>query len=95
MAHDSPDGVRELALCAGACPARRSLAERPVTNIRNTKGPHWRGWLKPQNRCVVPFTSFCEYARPSRKALQLQRPLPDGTLRIVAPGEKDDHVAEP
>ena len=26
------------------------------------KSPHWRGWLKPENRCVVPFTSFCEYA---------------------------------
>jgi putative SOS response-associated peptidase YedK len=26
------------------------------------KSPHWRGWLKPDNRCVVPFTSFCEYA---------------------------------
>jgi putative SOS response-associated peptidase YedK len=32
------------------------------TNIRNTKSPHWRGWLKPANRCVVPWTSFCEYA---------------------------------
>jgi putative SOS response-associated peptidase YedK len=23
----------------------------PVTNIRNTSSPHWRGWLKPENRC--------------------------------------------
>ena len=34
----------------------------PITNIRNVRSPHWRGWLKPENRCVVPFTSFCEYA---------------------------------
>jgi putative SOS response-associated peptidase YedK len=27
----------------------------PVTNIRNTSSPHWRGWLKPENRCLVPF----------------------------------------
>ena len=23
----------------------------PVTNIRNTTSPHWRGWLKLENRC--------------------------------------------
>jgi hypothetical protein len=23
---------------------------------------HWRGWLKPENRCLVPFNSFAEYA---------------------------------
>jgi putative SOS response-associated peptidase YedK len=34
----------------------------PVTNIRNTSSPHWRGWLKPENRCLVPANSFSEYA---------------------------------
>ena len=34
----------------------------PVTNVRNTSSPHWRGWLKPENRCLVPFNSFAEYA---------------------------------
>jgi hypothetical protein len=34
----------------------------PVTNIRNTASPHWRGWLKPENRCLVPANSFAEYA---------------------------------
>jgi putative SOS response-associated peptidase YedK len=34
----------------------------PVTNIRNTSSPHWRGWLKPENRCLVPLNSFAEYA---------------------------------
>jgi putative SOS response-associated peptidase YedK len=33
-----------------------------VTNIRNTKSPHWRGWLKPEKRRLVPATSFSEYA---------------------------------
>ena len=32
----------------------------PVTNIRNTSSPHWRGWLKPESRCLVPFTSFSD-----------------------------------
>jgi putative SOS response-associated peptidase YedK len=31
-----------------------------VTNIRNTASPHWRRWLGPDHRCVVPFTSFSE-----------------------------------
>jgi putative SOS response-associated peptidase YedK len=29
----------------------------PVTNIRNTSSPHWRVWLKPENRYLVPFTA--------------------------------------
>jgi hypothetical protein len=24
--------------------------------------PHWRGWLKPENRCLVPANRFAEYA---------------------------------
>jgi putative SOS response-associated peptidase YedK len=30
--------------------------------LRNTSSPHWRGWLKPENRCLVPANSFSEYA---------------------------------
>ena len=43
----------------------------PVTNIRDTSSPHWRAWLKPENRCLVPFNSFAEYApepNPETKA---------------------------
>ncbi|WP_439492079.1 SOS response-associated peptidase [Bosea sp. (in: a-proteobacteria)] len=32
-----------------------------VTNVRNTKSPHWRRWLGIQNRCLVPFTAFSEF----------------------------------
>jgi putative SOS response-associated peptidase YedK len=32
-----------------------------VTNIRNTASRHWQRWLSPDNRCLVPFTSFSEY----------------------------------
>ncbi|MBN9042431.1 MAG: DUF159 family protein [Rhizobiales bacterium 62-47] len=34
----------------------------PVTNIRNVSSPFWRSWMKPQYRCLVPATSFAEYA---------------------------------
>lgn len=34
--------------------------DRGVTNVRNTKSPHWRRWLGVKNRCVVPFTRFSE-----------------------------------
>jgi putative SOS response-associated peptidase YedK len=141
-----------------------------VTNIRNTKSPHWRAWLGVEHRCLVPVTSFAEpdngtfggrapvwfaldetrplacfaglwtrwtsvrkvkegettndqYAfltinpndvvgaihpkampvilrtaeemdvwmtAPVAEALKLQRPLPDGVLRIVATGTKTD-----
>ncbi|MBP8937830.1 MAG: SOS response-associated peptidase family protein [Agrobacterium sp.] len=32
-----------------------------MTNIRNVTSPHWRRWLRPENRCVVPWTTFCEW----------------------------------
>jgi putative SOS response-associated peptidase YedK len=32
-----------------------------TTNIRNTDSAHWKRWLGPDNRCLVPFTSFSEY----------------------------------
>jgi putative SOS response-associated peptidase YedK len=59
---NAPDGVRELMMARWGMPGPPQFGGEPITNIRNTKSPHWRAWLKPENRCVVPFTSFCEYA---------------------------------
>jgi len=32
--------------------------DKGVTNVRNTGSPHWRRWLGPEHRCLVPFTKF-------------------------------------
>lgn len=34
--------------------------DRGVTNIRNTQSAHWRRWLGPAHRCLVPFDRFAE-----------------------------------
>lgn len=34
--------------------------DRGVTNVRNTASPHWRRWLGPAHRCLVPLTRFAE-----------------------------------
>lgn len=41
-------------------PSPPHFAGPPITNIRNTASPHWRRWLKPESRYLVPFTSFSE-----------------------------------
>ncbi len=57
-----------------------------VTNIRNTSSAHWRKWLSPESRCLVPVTSFAEPDPAGRKegdkltpnawfALSEERPL--------------------
>jgi putative SOS response-associated peptidase YedK len=49
----------DLVLMRWGMPPPPRTGGPPVTNIRNT---HWRGWLKPESRCLVPFNSFAEYA---------------------------------
>jgi putative SOS response-associated peptidase YedK len=34
--------------------------DKGVTNIRNTGSSHWRRWLGPAHRCLVPFERFAE-----------------------------------
>jgi SOS response associated peptidase (SRAP) len=53
---------RELVMMRWGMPPPPRAGGFPVTNIRNTTSPHWRGWLKPENRCLVPANSFAEYA---------------------------------
>ena len=53
---------RELVMMRWGMPPPPRAGGPPVTNIRNTSSPHWRGWLKPENLCLVPANSFAEYA---------------------------------
>lgn len=43
-----------------------------TTNVRNTASSHWRPWLTPEHRCLVPFTAFSE---PGRDAEGRYRPV--------------------
>jgi putative SOS response-associated peptidase YedK len=38
----------------------RMEPDRGTHNVRNTKSAHWKRWLGPEFRCIVPFTSFAE-----------------------------------
>lgn len=44
----SPQGVLKTARDPG------------VTNVRNLASPHWRRWLGPAHRCLVPLEAFAE-----------------------------------
>jgi putative SOS response-associated peptidase YedK len=61
VVRDHNDG-RELIKMRWGMPPPPKFGGAPVTNIRNTSSPHWRGWLKPESRCLVPASSFSEYA---------------------------------
>ena len=81
------DGVRELVMARWGMPSpafalQGKKVDRGVTNVRNTASPHWRRWLVPAARCLVPFTSFSEpglnaegKSEPVWFALDESRPL--------------------
>ena len=56
------DTGREMVTMRWGMPPPPRTGGPPVTNIRNTSSPQRRGWLKPENRCLVPANSFAEYA---------------------------------
>jgi hypothetical protein len=84
------DSGTELVTMRWGMPPPPRAGGPPVTNIRNTSSPHWRMWLKPENRCLVPANSFAEYApepNPETKkkdvvwfALNDDRPIPETKL---------------
>ena len=64
IVRNSAEG-RELVMARWGMPSpafalQGKKSDPGVTNIRNTKSPHWRRWLGVEIRCVVPFSSFAE-----------------------------------
>jgi len=66
-----PDGIApviritkdgpELIKMRWGIPGPAIFGGKAITNIRNTKSGFWKPMLKPECRCLVPATSFCEY----------------------------------
>lgn len=72
------DAARRIALMQWGFPPPPSLpgAPRPVTNIRNLKSSFWRGWLsRPEQRCLVPVTEFCEWTQAPDPATGRKRKI--------------------
>jgi putative SOS response-associated peptidase YedK len=72
IVRNGPEG-RELVLARWGMPSpafalKGRNSDPGITNVRNVASPHWRRWLGPEHRCLVPFTSFSE-----------NESLPDGT----------------
>jgi putative SOS response-associated peptidase YedK len=84
--------------------------DKGTTNVRNTTSAqdkpnaHWRAWLGPSNRCLVPFNSFSEpdqdfneTRKPIWFALAEDQPLaffagiwtPHAGLRMISKGWED------
>jgi putative SOS response-associated peptidase YedK len=57
----------------------RKEPDSGTTNIRNVASKHCKRWLGPENRCLVPFTSFSEFNKAEGGnvwfALDASRPL--------------------
>jgi len=67
-----------VAANAVGLPPPPKVGNHPVTNVRNVSSPFWRGWLKPEYRALIPFTSFSEYADTKPRitpVLNKDRPL--------------------
>ena len=65
IVRNQPNG-RQLTLARWGMPSptftlKGRKSDPGITNVRNTKSPHWRRWLGVESRCVVPFTSFSEH----------------------------------
>lgn len=39
----------------------RMEPDKGTTNVRNTNSSHWKRWLWPSYRCLVPFNAFSEF----------------------------------
>ncbi len=78
------DGVRTLDIMRwGFPPPPRARA--PVTNVRNLGSPFWRAALnRPDRRCLVPVTEFCEWEGEPGSKVERWFNLPASSLFAFA-----------
>lgn len=57
---DGPELVKARWGMPSPASVLKTARDPGVTNVRNLSSPHWRRWLGPQHRCLVPLTSFAE-----------------------------------
>ena len=56
------DGGLGLEMMRWGFPPPAAAGKRPITNVRNLESPFWRAALaRPDRRCIVPATRFCEW----------------------------------
>jgi putative SOS response-associated peptidase YedK len=63
-------GERELAMMRWGMPPPPRAGGFPVTNIRNTASPQWRGWLRPGKPLLGPgkqLRGICAGAEPGNQ----------------------------
>jgi putative SOS response-associated peptidase YedK len=59
----------------------------PMTNVRNLALPQWRKLAeKPENRCLVPLTEFCEFT-PEKHDLGDGKPALKGEMWFAVPSQ--------
>lgn len=71
-------GEREMLRMRWGMPGPATFGGAPITNVRNTQSGWWRRWLGPESRCVVPVSSFCEYADTKPKKTPMWFALNEG-----------------
>jgi putative SOS response-associated peptidase YedK len=64
---------REMVMMRWGMPPPPRAGSFPVTNVRNTSSPHWRGWLGPENRCLVPAIRARAKSRDQEKGCRMVR----------------------
>lgn len=52
----------------------RMEPDKGVTNVRNTSSSHWKRWLGPAHRCLVPFTQFSEFNKAAGGTVWFEGP---------------------
>lgn len=67
VVRNAPDSSREIIEMRWGFPPPPNVGNAPVVNVRNTASPFWRAWLKPEQRCLVPVSSFCEWTDSTPK----------------------------